>query len=80
MTRKKKRAGIGPKRTPPPKPPKIEVIGSSCTWGDEQLTTFKVDVKSKRDVNPIEIIPEKFFKFDHLNRFSKCLFCIHMFF
>jgi hypothetical protein len=56
--------------TPQPKEPDISVIGSSCTWGDTELESYMVTVE--RDVNVRKMIPEKFFKFDHLKNYKDC--------
>ena len=63
------------KRTPQPKEQEEEeevpVIGSSCTWRDAELEQFKVRVK--RDVDVREMIPEKYFDFDHLPDYIDCI-------
>jgi hypothetical protein len=48
----------------------IDVIGSSCTWRQTQLDDFKVDVE--RDVAVRDMIPDRFFRFDHLEKYSAC--------
>ena len=54
-----------------PSPPNQAVIGSSCTWGEFELECFHVTVQW--DVDPLEIIPERFFVFDHLEEFQNCI-------
>jgi hypothetical protein len=70
---KSNRKGKQPEKTttPQPKEPDISVIGSSCTWKDVELESFMVKVE--RDVDVRKMIPEKFFKFDHLRRYSACI-------
>ncbi len=53
----KRKMSILPARTPSPK--RIDVIGSSCTWGETELERFQV--KIRHDVDPKEMIPEGFF-------------------
>src|SRR5579859_4973930 len=48
----------------------IPVIGSSCTWRENELDHFGVEVK--RDVDVWEMIPEKFFDFEHLEEYAEC--------
>lgn len=48
----------------------IDVIGSSCPWRQTQLDAFKVDVE--RDVAVRDMIPDRFFRFDHLAKYSAC--------
>jgi len=57
-------------RTPQPKEPETPVIGSSCTWRDEELDHFKVKVE--RDVDVRKMMPDKFFNFDHLEDYNAC--------
>src|ERR1700724_3162770 len=47
------------------------VIGSSCTWRDEQLSHFGVDVR--KDVNVWDMIPQEFFDFSHLVDYQQCI-------
>jgi hypothetical protein len=77
--RKSKPRGKLPKKTtiPQPKDPDISVIGSSCTWKDAELESFMVKVE--RDVDVRKMIPEKFFKFDHLETYKDCLFLSWMY-
>lgn len=49
----------------------ISVIGSSCTWRDVELEYF--NVKLIRDVDVRQVIPEKFFNFDHLEDYNNCI-------
>jgi hypothetical protein len=60
----------GPK-TPPRQVEKIPIIGSSCTWRDEELDHLKVKVLTDVDVR--ELIPEKFWRFDHLEYYEECI-------
>jgi hypothetical protein len=64
------------KRTPQPKEQeeKVPIIGSSCTWRDAELGQFNVSVN--RDVNVREMIPEKFFHFDHLPDYIDCIILV----
>jgi hypothetical protein len=57
----KRASAIGQRKTPEPKP---LVIGSSCTWRGPELLRFKVKVK--QNVDPKEMIPQEYFKFDRL--------------
>jgi hypothetical protein len=60
----------GSKTPPKQKEQEIPVIGSSCTWRDAELDHLKVRVR--RDVDVKELIPEKFFEFDHLEEYEEC--------
>src|SRR5436190_22100057 len=46
------------------------IIGSSCTWNDDQLDQFRVILH--RDVDVIEMIPKQFFDFSNLGTYEKC--------
>jgi hypothetical protein len=59
-------------RTPSPGEPEGKVIGSSCTWTKEELDRFNVVLT--HGVDPKEMIPPKFFKFDKLEAYQKCIF------
>ena len=48
----------------------VPVIGSSCTWRENELDHFGVEVK--RDVDVREMILEKFFNFEGFARYEKC--------
>ena len=48
----------------------VPVIGSSCTWKSDELDRFNVKIESGVDVRTM--IPEKFFRFDHFERYPKC--------
>ena len=62
----------GPK-TPPrqEEEERVPIIGSSCTWRDKELDHLKVKVMMGVDVR--EMIPEKFFGFDHLVDYNECI-------
>ena len=68
--KQEKRSAQKPPRTPKRKPEEVKVIGSSCTWGDEELGRFKVTVT--RDVNPRELIPQQFFDFSNIANYESC--------
>ena len=58
-------------KTPPrQEDEKIPVIGSSCTWRDAELDHLKVKVQRVVDVR--ELIPEKFWRFEHLKYYKEC--------
>ena len=57
--------------TPQPKE-EIPVIGSSCTWRESELVHFNVNVR--RDVEVRKMIPDKFFRFEHLEGYQQCIF------
>jgi hypothetical protein len=46
------------------------VIGSSSTWKREELDHF--NVKTEKNVHVKRMIPQKFFTFDHLERYTQC--------
>jgi hypothetical protein len=46
------------------------VVGSSCTWKQDELDLFKVNVERNVDVN--QMIPERFFELGGLERYEKC--------
>ena len=68
--RQAKRQKTTPTRTKTPEP-KNPVIGSSCTWRGRELSEFKVVVQ--RDVDPKQMVPPKFFAFDHLAGYEQCI-------
>src|SRR5438045_2461031 len=61
-----------PKLSTPQPRPEIPVIGSSCTWRDSELDHF--NVKVRREVDVLDVIPEKFFDFKHLDDYNDCIF------
>lgn len=66
-----KRPGRTAQRTPQrPKKKEIPVIGSSCTWKSDELDHLKVIIE--RDVDVRTMIPERFFRFDHLEEYPEC--------
>ena len=65
-----------PRRTRQPKEV-VQVIGSSCTWRDPEIEQFKVDVQ--RDVDPKQMIPERFFNFEQLEGYLECTFSFYSF-
>jgi len=66
--RKKKREQQTSQRTVEQQTP---VIGSSCTWGDQELSHFRVGVRLNVDV--LEMIPQECFDFDHLvDNYKEC--------
>jgi hypothetical protein len=65
----KRKTSILPARTPSPK--RIDVIGSSCAWGETELDRFQVEVR--RDIDPKEMIPDRFFSFDCLEEYRNCI-------
>ena len=59
-------------RTPPPKGKAKAVIGSSCTWRDNKIKDFKMEVDRNVDVR--KLIKSKFFMFDHIEKLQRlCL-------
>jgi hypothetical protein len=46
------------------------VIGSSSTWKQEEVDHFNVKIEKNIDVR--RMIPQKFFTFDHLERYTHC--------
>ena len=62
----------GPK-TPPrqEEEERVPIIGSSCTWRDKELDHLKVKVVMGVDAR--EMIPEKFWGFDHLVDYNECI-------
>jgi hypothetical protein len=46
-------------------------VGSSCTWGSEELEQFRVTVQLDKD--PTEMIPAVFFNFDQLQNYAECM-------
>jgi hypothetical protein len=48
--------------------PERPVIGSSSTWKEEELETFKV--QAGREVDATEIIPQKWLEFGNLNHYQ----------
>ena len=71
-----KRAAERPPRTPTKtEEPEIKIIGSSCTWGDEELDRFKV--KIVQDVDVQEMIPSEFFNFEKFEGYDKCMFLLY---
>jgi len=67
---KRKSNWRGPKTPSRQEQEKIPVIGSSCTWRDAELDHLKVKVQ--RDVDVRELIPEKFWRFEHLTYYKEC--------
>jgi hypothetical protein len=69
-----KRPGRTRPRTPQrEKRKEVPVIGSSCTWKQDELDHFGVEVK--RDVDVRKMIPEQFFRFEHLEEYAECDSC-----
>ena len=60
-------------RTPSPPKPERKVVGSSSTWTKEELDRFNVIVT--HDIDPKQMIPHKFFKFDELKEYKICIHC-----
>lgn len=46
------------------------IIGSSSTWTRADLDHFNVRIE--KDVDVKRMIPQKFFTFDHLERYTHC--------
>src|SRR5947207_563480 len=61
--------------TPQPKE-KIQIIGSSCTWNASELEHFKITLRT--DVNVYEMIPERFFNFDHFEDYKDCIYILDL--
>jgi hypothetical protein len=61
-------------RTPSPKTKEMEkpIIGSSCTWGKDELNQF--NVKMRQNVDAKEMIPLQVFEFKHLDKYEECIF------
>jgi hypothetical protein len=57
-------------KTPQQVEKETTVIGSSSTWKQEELDHFNVTIK--KDVDVRQMIPEKFFVFDHLEEYPQC--------
>ena len=53
------------------KKPEVPVIGSSCTWKQDELDFFRVKVERGVEVKNI-MIPERFWDFGGLERYEKC--------
>jgi hypothetical protein len=60
-----------PSRCLPRQKEETPIIGKSCTWGSSELDHLKVNIR--QDVNSKEMIPERFFEFAHLERYSECI-------
>jgi hypothetical protein len=68
----KRKGKLMAQKTPPrQEDEKIPVVGSSCTWRDAELDHLKVKVQ--RDVDVRELIPEKFWRFEHLKYLKNVL-------
>ena len=66
----KRKRKQGQKTPPPAKEPKLPVIGSSCTWREAELDHLKVKVLREVDVRLM--IPDKFWRFEHLEEYEEC--------
>jgi hypothetical protein len=62
--KKPKLSGVG---TPKKRKPERTEIGSSSMWNHDQLDMFKVH--PAQEVEPKDIIPEKWFEFDNLEKY-----------
>jgi hypothetical protein len=67
-SRKRKRP-LDAMTTPEPVPQTL-TIGSSCTWGSDELEHMKVTIR--RDVDVHEMIPARFFNFENLADYNDC--------
>jgi hypothetical protein len=72
MAKGKSRKGKSPQDgiTTPEHVPQTLTIGSSCTWRAAELDHMKVRIR--RDVDVAEMIPERFFNFEHLENYNEC--------
>jgi hypothetical protein len=52
-----------------PKPTKPKTVGSSCTWRNDELQRFAVQLEY--GVDPRRMIPDKFWEFDTLSMYTK---------
>ena len=52
-----------------PKPTKPKTVGSSCTWRNDELQRFAVQLEY--GVDPRRMIPDKFWEFDALSMYTK---------
>ena len=67
-----KRPGRTRLRTPQrEKRKEVPVIGSSCTWKQDELDHFGVTLHGDIDVR--EMIPEKYFDFEGFARYERCI-------
>ena len=70
-----KKPGRTRERTPQGRRKKeVPVIGSSCTWKQDELDHFNVRIE--RDVDVLSMIPDKFFDFGHLAEYQECFFSL----
>ena len=63
-----KRAMVTGASTPKKRKPEKPEIGSSWTWNHDQLDLFKIH--PAREVEPKDIIPEKWFDFGNLENYQ----------
>ena len=49
----------------------VPSIGSSCTWKKDELDHFNVTIE--RDVDVRSMITGRFFSFDHLETYPRCI-------
>jgi hypothetical protein len=70
--KKQKKAARTRDKTPRAEKKEILVIGSSSTWKLDELKHF--NVKIEKDVDVTKMIPQRYFAFDHLERYARCLF------
>jgi hypothetical protein len=66
--KQQKRATVTGASTPKKKKPENLEIGSSSTWNHDQLDLFKVHPAN--EVEPKDIIPEKWFDFGNLENYQ----------
>jgi hypothetical protein len=70
--KKQKKAARTRDKTPQVEKKEILVIGSASTWKLDELQHF--NVKIEKDVDVTKMIPQRYFAFDHLERYTRCLF------
>lgn len=70
--KKQKKADRTRDKTPQVEKKEILIIGSSSTWKLDELKHF--NVKIEKDIDVTKMIPQRYFAFDHLERYTQCLF------